>query len=197
MDGLVGVRRRFAALEKVLDERSRRLLVAAECSVWGPGGISAVSQATGISRPVIRQGLKELEQPAAHPDGRIRRPGGGRKKAKQKDPTLIVDLEKLVDSTTRGDPERCLRWTCRSVRKLAEELGQIDRKSTRLNSSHLVISYAVFCLKKTKHTIFHRNCPRAPPHADTCPRPASSDFFFNDTAPPEIYPLSLHDALPI
>src|ERR1017187_3128244 len=125
MDGLVGVRRRFAALEKVLDERSRRLLVAAECSVWGPGGISAVSQATGISRPVIRQGLKELEQPAAHPDGRIRRPGGGRKKAKQKDPTLIVDLEKLVDSTTRGDPECCLRWTCKSVRKLAEELGQM------------------------------------------------------------------------
>src|ERR1022692_3091121 len=124
MDGLVGVRRRFAALEKVLDERSRRLLVAAECSVWGPGGISAVSQATGISRPVIRQGLKELEQPAAHPDGRIRRPGGGRKKAKQKDPTLIVDLEKLVDSTTRGDPECCLRWTCKSVRKLAEELGR-------------------------------------------------------------------------
>jgi hypothetical protein len=66
-----------------------------------------------------------LGQPAAHPDGRIRRPGGGRKKAKQKDPTLVVDLEKLVDSTTRGDPECCLRWTCKSVRKLAEELGQL------------------------------------------------------------------------
>jgi len=125
MDASSGVRRRFAALEKVLDERSRRLLVAAESKAWGPGGISAVSQATGVSRPVIRQGLKELEQAPAHPDGRVRRPGGGRKKAREKDPTLVADLEKLVDSTTRGDPESCLQWTCKSVRKLAEELGQM------------------------------------------------------------------------
>jgi hypothetical protein len=125
MDGLAGVRRRFAAVGKVLDERSRRLLVAAESKVWGPGGISAVSEATGVSRQVIRQGLKELEQPPSRPAGRIRRPGGGRKKAKQKDPTLVTDLEKLVESTTRGDPESCLRWTCKSVRKLADELEQM------------------------------------------------------------------------
>jgi len=125
MDGSAGVRRRFLALEKVLDERSRRLLVAAESQAWGPGGISAVCQATGVSRPVIRQGLKELVEPSAHPDGRVRRPGGGRKKAREKDPTLVSDLEKLVESTTRGDPESCLQWTCKSVRKLAEELGQM------------------------------------------------------------------------
>ncbi len=122
MDSLDAVRQRFATLEKVLDERSRRLLVAAECKTWGPGGISLVSQATGVSRQVIRQGLKELDQPPTHPAGRIRRPGGGRKSVKEKDHTLVADLEKLVESTTRGDPESCLRWTCKSVRRLAEEL---------------------------------------------------------------------------
>jgi DDE family transposase len=128
MDGLPGVRRRFRALEPVLDEKSRRLLVAAESKAWGKGGISAVSRATGVSRQVIRQGLRELEQSPTHPVGRIRRPGGGRKKAKQKDPTLIADLEKLVEATTRGDPETCLRWTCKSVRKLAEELEQMGHR---------------------------------------------------------------------
>ncbi len=122
MDSLVGVRRRFATLEKVLDEKSRRFLVAAESKTLGPGAISAVSQATGVSRQVIRQGLKELEQPPTRPTGRIRRPGGGRKRAQQKDLTLVGDLEKLVESITRGDPESSLRWTCKSVRKLAEEL---------------------------------------------------------------------------
>src|SRR5271157_4642578 len=125
MDDSAGVRDRFRFLEAVLDERSRRLLAAAESKAWGPGGISAVSRATGVSRQIIRQGRKELSQPPTHLAGRIRRPGGGRKKAKQKDPTLVADLEKLVEPTTRGDPESCLRWTCKSVRKLAEELEEM------------------------------------------------------------------------
>ena len=89
MDGLAGVRQRFTALEQVLDEKSRRLLAAAESKVWGAGGISAVSNATGVSRQVIRQGLRELEEAPTHAAGRIRRVGGGRKKAKHKDPTLV------------------------------------------------------------------------------------------------------------
>src|SRR5579863_2904429 len=121
MDRLAEVRQRFTVLEAVLDEKSRRLLVAAESKAWGRGGISAVSRTTGVSRQVIRQGLRELEQSVTHPKGRIRRVGGGRKKAKQKDPALVADLEKLVEPSTRGDPECCLRWTCKSLRKLAEE----------------------------------------------------------------------------
>jgi hypothetical protein len=152
MDSLAGVRRRFDELEKVLDERSRRLLVAAESKALGPGGISAVSQATGVSRPVIRRGLKELGQPPASPDGRIRRPGGGRKKAKEKDPTLIADLEKLVDPTTRGDPERHLRWTCKSVRKLAEELGQMGHSVSYPVVAELLheLDYSLQANRKTK-----------------------------------------------
>jgi DNA-binding phage protein len=128
MDDSTGVRDRFRFLEAVLDERSRRLLAAAESKAWGPGGISAVSRATGVSRQIIRQGRKELSQPPTHPVGRVRRPGGGRKKAKQKDPTLVADLEKLVEPTTRGHPETCLRWTCNSVRKLAEDLNRIGHR---------------------------------------------------------------------
>jgi len=128
MDDLTGVHDRFRLLEVVLDERSRRLLAAAESKAWGPGGISAVSRATGMSRQVIRQGLQELLQPAAHSAGRVRRPGGGRKKAKHKDTALVADLEKLVEPTARGHPETCLRWTCHSVRKLAEDLNRTGHR---------------------------------------------------------------------
>lgn len=75
-----------------------------------------VSRATGVSRQVIRQGLPGLEQAPTHSGGRIRRPGGGRKSIRQKDTTLVAELEKLVEPTTR-DSERCLRWTCLSVRE--------------------------------------------------------------------------------
>jgi transposase len=157
MDALTGVRYRFAALKKVLDEKSRRLLVAAESKALGPGGISAVSQVTGVSRQVIRQGLEELGQAHSHPAGRIRRPGGGRKKAKQKDPTLVADLEKLVEPTTRGDPESCLRWTCKSVRRLAEELKQRGHQVSYPVVAELLheMEYSLQGNRKTKEGASH------------------------------------------
>ena len=152
MDAVAGVRQRFTALERVLDEKSRRLLVAAESKALGPGGISAVSKATGVSRQVIRQGLRELEQSPTPPAGRVRRPGGGRKKAKQKDPTLVADLEKLVEPTTRGHPESCLRWTCKSVRKLAEELEQMGHEVSYPVVAELLheMEYSLQSNRKTK-----------------------------------------------
>ena len=157
MEDLAGVRSRFRALEGVLDERSRRLLAAAESRSWGAGGISAVSQITGMSRPVIRQGLKELSEPAVHPAGRIRRPGGGRKKARQKDPTLVADLEKLVEPTTRGHPETCLRWTCKSVRKLAEELNRLGHRVSYPVVAELLheLDYSLQANRKTKEGDSH------------------------------------------
>src|SRR5208282_577130 len=133
-------------------KKSRRLLVAAESRAWGPGGISAVSKATGVSRQVIRLGLRELEQSRMPPAGRVRRPGGGRKKAKQKDPTLVADLEKLVEPTTRGDPESCLRWTCKSVRKLAEELEQMGHTVSYPVVAELLheMEYSLQSNRKTK-----------------------------------------------
>ena len=152
MDSLAGVRDRFTALEQVLDEKSRRLLVAAESKAWGRGGISVVSKATGVSRQVIRQGRKELEQSPPHAIGRIRRPGGGRKKARQKDLSLVADLEKLVEPTTRGDPESCLRWTCKSVRKLAEELEGMGHQVSYPVVAELLheLEYSLQANRKTK-----------------------------------------------
>ncbi len=157
MDDSAGVRDRFKSLESVLDERSRRLLAAAESKAWGPGGISVVSRATGVSRQVIRQGLKELSQAPADPVGRIRRPGGGRKKAKQKDPTLVADLEKLVEPTTRGHPETCLRWTCNSVRKLAEDLNQLGHRVSYPVVAELLheLDYSLQANRKTQEGDSH------------------------------------------
>ena len=122
MEILTGIEERFKRLRGVLDERSRRLLVAAESEAMGRRGISTVAKATGVSRHVIRQGIAELQQSAVLPERRIRRSGGGRKSAVKLDPSLKTDLEELLESTTRGDPESPLRWTCRSVRNLEAEL---------------------------------------------------------------------------
>jgi transposase len=157
MDGVAGVRQRFTVLDRVLDEKSRRLLVAAESKAWGRGGISAVSQTTGVSRQVIRQGLRELEQSPTHPAGRIRRPGGGRKRVRQKDPSLVADLEKLVEPTTRGDPESCLRWTCQSVRKLAAELARMGHEVSYPVVAELLheMGYSLQANRKTKEGDSH------------------------------------------
>ena len=135
MEMLTGIAERFKRLRGVLDERSRRLLVAAESEAMGRRGISTVSRATGVSRQVIRQGIAELKQAAVLPERRIRRSGGGRKQAVALDPSLKTDLEEMLESTTRGDPESPLRWTCRSVRNLEAEL-----KSKGHAVSHQVVA---------------------------------------------------------
>jgi hypothetical protein len=123
------VQRRFRSLAPFLDERLRRLVAAAESEAIGYGGVTLVARATGVSRRAITEGMKELKQPASArtagaTSGHIRRKGAGRKRSADKDPTLVEDLDRLVDPVTRGDPESPLRWTCKSVRKLAEELQQ-------------------------------------------------------------------------
>ena len=155
---LAGIKQRFAALRGALDERSRRLIAAAESQAIGRGGISAVSKVTGMSRPVIRQGLKELKQPAVWtPGSRIRRPGGGRKKAVDRDPSLKSDLEALLESTTRGDPESPLRWTCKSVRKLTAELRGMEHRISHQVVADLLheLGYSLQANRKTKEGASH------------------------------------------
>ena len=118
---------RFRSLSTFLDERMRRLVAAAESAAIGYGGVSLVARATGVSRRAITQGMRELSQQKVPRESspsqpRIRRKGGGRKRTVDKDPALREDLDRLVEPATRGDPESPLRWTCKSVRKLAEEL---------------------------------------------------------------------------
>jgi len=118
------IRRRFRLIAAHLDERMRRLVAAAEAAALGFGGTSIVARATGVSRRAIRIGSRELKQKPrlVGMAGRVRRPGGGRKKTVHQDPTLVRDLEALLEPVTRGDPESPLRWTAKSVRRLATEL---------------------------------------------------------------------------
>ena len=122
------VRRKFQALKVVLDERSRRQWAATEAQELGYGGVSAVARATGFARDTIQLGLRELAYRQQHPDEptpeRLRRPGGGRKQRAETDPSLVSALEALVEPLTRGDPESPLRWTCKSTRRLADELSR-------------------------------------------------------------------------
>lgn len=123
IDTEAAIRTRFEALAPALDEGQRRRLAAAEVLTAGPRSISMVSRATGLARDTIYAGIRELEGGAPPaPEGRVRRPGGGRKRLVDTDPTLKSDLERLIEPTTRGDPESPLRWTTKSTRRLAEEL---------------------------------------------------------------------------
>jgi hypothetical protein len=133
---------RWEAMRAALDERGRRRWCAAEACSHGRGGIAAVVRVTGVSRRTIDRGLVELEaehagevEPLAA--RRVRQPGGGRKWLSESDPTVVGDLERLVDPATLGDPERPLRYTSKSASKLAEGLRAlghelVDRSVLRL-----------------------------------------------------------------
>src|SRR5689334_14613165 len=114
------IRARFLALSVHLDERGRRLLAASEARAAGYGGIAAVSRATGLAASTIGRGLKDLLN--GLPLGRVRRQGGGGKGAVERDPGLLPALLSLVEPEARGDPMSPLRWTCKSLRRLATEL---------------------------------------------------------------------------
>lgn len=118
MESTATVGKRFAALSPHLNERQRRLWVGAEAQVLGRGGISLLARATGISRPTIYKAVAELADPPEMV-GRVRRPGGGRKRLRDLDPGLEAALDALVDPDTRGDPMSPLRWTCKSTGQLA------------------------------------------------------------------------------
>jgi len=114
--------RKYASVLPFLDERQRRLVVAGDALLLGRGSVVRVSNASGISRPTIYKGMRDL-QSGREPDGRTRRRGGGRKRLSEKYPRILKDLEGLVDPVTRGDPMSPLRWTCKSTRRLADELA--------------------------------------------------------------------------
>jgi Rhodopirellula transposase DDE domain len=112
----------LADVMPVLDERQRRFAAAAGARVLGRGGIATVARATGMSRSTIGKGIDELAEGASVAEGRVRRPGAGRKRADALDPGLVPALDALVDPESRGDPESPLRWTCKSTRQLAAAL---------------------------------------------------------------------------
>ena len=109
-------------LSEELSERARRRWAAVEAASLGRGGISVVSEATGLAHSTIRRGILELNTGEAPPPGRQRRKGAGRRSVEVVDPCVRAVLERLVEPESRGDPQSPLRWTCKSTRRLAEQL---------------------------------------------------------------------------
>lgn len=122
MEDALAIRRRFEQLSPLLDERALRIFAAAEANSLGHGGVSLLSIITGLARSTIQRGRLDLASGSGPAPGRIRRQGGGRKKASASDATLATDLEILVEPLSRGDPMSPLRWTCKSVRTLSAAL---------------------------------------------------------------------------
>ena len=114
---------RFGVLLPHLNERQQRLALGTEARLWGHGGIRAVAEAASVSATTVRRGVAELESGEdSLPVGRVRRAGGGRRRAAEQDPDLVAALLRLVEPDERGDPMSPLRWTTKSLRHLAEEL---------------------------------------------------------------------------
>ena len=128
---------RFAVLLPHLNERQRRLALAAEARLLGHGGVRAVARAAGVSETTVRKGVFELEGgEEPFPDGRVRRPGGGRKSAAEVDSGLLPALMALVEPDERGDPMSPLRWTTKSLRHLA---GELTRQGHRVSAPTVVL----------------------------------------------------------
>jgi transposase len=114
---------KYFSLKDELNERQRRLWAASEAVSLGYGGVTNVANATGLSRTTITQGIAELRQKQRLAPNRVRREGGGRKKATVKQPNLLPALDALVEPTAKGDPMSPLRWTTKSTRRLSEALN--------------------------------------------------------------------------
>jgi hypothetical protein len=157
------IRSRYEGLAPVMDERVTRLWAACEAKALGRGGIAAVTEATGILGKRIWSGMRELKEIGRHPptepprQQRVRRPGAGRKPLTEKDPTLVTDLDGLVEPVTRGDPESPLRWTCKSVRKLADELRAMGHQVGPQKVSELLhdMDYSLQGTRKTREGSAH------------------------------------------
>src|SRR5436309_9901744 len=146
------IKQRYERIAGDLTERTRRRFAANEALSLGWGGISAVSRATGLSRQVISDGMQELQGGTQAEEGRVRRKGGGRKSNVSKDPKLSRDLERLVEPVTRGDPQSPLRWTSKSVRKLAKELQGMGHQVSHELVSELLhrLGYSLQANRKTQ-----------------------------------------------
>lgn len=156
------IQQKYEHLRPYLNEASLRAWAATEALSWGHGGISSVSRATGLSRTTIHAGIAELKQPQASSLSvsgrtRLRQPGGGRKPLIERDPTLLHDLQCLVDPVTRGEPESPLRWTSKSSTKLARELqGMGHRVSPRTVCTLLDgLGYSLQANRKTREGKTH------------------------------------------
>ncbi len=150
------IRTRYAAIKDRLDERGRRLFVAAEKAAAGYGGTAAVYRATGVARSTIIRGAKELVASSSS-SGRVRRTGAGRPVLSQSDPTVLADLRGLLESATMGDPMRPLLWVSKSREKLATALRAMNHAISANTVAGLLVTlgYSRQVNRKTKEGSSH------------------------------------------
>jgi len=151
MDREEDIRHKWRRVGRALDERERRLWAATEARLAGPGGISLVARATGLSRPTIQRGIVEIKSKRSIPAGRSRRSGGGRKQLAIQRPGLLKALDALVEPSTRGDPMSPLRWCSKSMRHLASALGDGGFKVSAQTVWRLLAGMG-FTLNRTRKT---------------------------------------------
>ena len=151
------LRRKFAAVWPLLDERARRLLAASEALVLPYGGVSRVHRACGLSRNVIAKGMREIQDGAVLEPGRLRRAGAGRKPITTHDPELLAALDQLIEPDTLGDPDSPLRWVCKSTRVLAAELARQRHPISHVKLAHLLHEqhYSLQGTRKTEEGTAH------------------------------------------
>ena len=162
------VQDKYEQLSPLMNEKLRRHWAACEALALGRGGVSTISQATGLSRNTIRKGITELQEQMPQlvdtiGQGRVRRPGGGRLPLVAKDEALFDDLEQLLEANTRGDPMSALLWTCKSTRNLAEELKRQGHTVSHMTVSRLldVMGYSLQSNRKTHEGGQHAGSGRA------------------------------------
>ena len=145
---------------KTLSESQKRWLAASKASDLGYGGISQVSRATNLSRTTISQGLREVkDRKKLNSLGRVRQEGGGRKSVTSEDPDLIHALEKILLETTAGDPMSFIRWTCKSVRKISEQLIKLGHSNIGHMTVHRLLKEMGYSLQSNRKTLSRENNP--------------------------------------
>ena len=151
------VRKKYRLLVPAFDERQRRLWAATEAQAMGRGGVAAVARATGLAHTTIRRGIEQLASGQKAEPGRVRRAGGGRKPLTALDPQLVAAMEALVEPATRGDPQSPLRWTCKSTRRLAQELTAQGHPVSRTLVADLLQGqgYSLQSNRKTREGTHH------------------------------------------
>ncbi len=145
------IQEKFQRISNHLDEKSRRLWCANEAVSIGFGGVTFISNVTGVSRTTITEGVKEIEGIKELPKSGIRRKGGGRKQSIEKDESLQSDIETSVEGITRGDPEQSLKWVSKSTRNIANELNKKEKRASHALVSRILsgLGYSLQANRKT------------------------------------------------
>jgi hypothetical protein len=175
METTLMLKRRIMLLMRQLDERGKRLLAASEAVRLGYGGVSLISEVSGLSRVTITHGIRELKGKPLSP-GRVRRAGAGRPAITISDPSLADALEKLVEPSSRGDPESPLRWSCKSTRTLSAELSSRRHPVSHVKVAQLLhgMDYSLQSNRKTEEGEDHADRDAQFRHINSCVKLALS-----------------------